>query len=659
MRSSRDLRRDVTDKTVSTTVVGKEALDETRVGQNRDVSTERLLRLTTEATQLRLKVLSLSAENERLRDTISFQLGNLLLAARTWRGLADVPKGLLRLRQQSLERRGRANGKVNLLAPETAGRIQKLTHEVFELSADEIVRRALFECRDPKIAMRLVADLSTSLEFVDHEKSLALARATIRHDPSPHRMLWLAGVLYNAGFIEEPRRLYERLEEMRHTLSANARTRRELIEGAARVQRHGLAIPARRVTRPRKGRRLFYVAASSFPHHVTGYAARTHSLIKAIGGQGWRVEAVTRPGYPFDRNDAQHIVGKTDTYDVDGVRYLRLPGPPSNTTPFDQYCVQASQALFSQIEKVRPSIVQAASNYVNAAPALMAARRAGLPFVYEVRGLWELTSAARNPHWEGTERFELQRRQESIVAQEADAVVAISKGLRNELIARGVDARKIIVVPNSVDPQMFKPRPPDAALKRELGLDDRRVLGFLGSMTGYEGLVDLITALANLRRDGLDVCALLVGDGPAYREVQAAARALGVQDHLIMPGRVPHAEAPRWYSLMNIAVYPRRPAQVTELVPPLKPLEAMAMELPVVASNVSAISETVIHRENGFLFNKGDVDELTDLLGEVIGTPDRSMAVARNARRDVQRRFTWSRAAATLDELYDQWGKAA
>ena len=624
-----------------------------------EASDDRILKLAAEAAQLRLKVLTLSAENERLRETISFQLGNLLLGAKTWRGVLDLPGGLMRLRKSSQERRGRSRALDPHLNPETAARIQQLSLRAFEMSADEIVAAALAECRDPRLAMRVVADLSMSMLLVDFDKSIALARETIRHDASHHRILWLAGMLYDAGMIEEPLALYHRLDGSREAMTSRARQRREMIEGVARIQRSGLNIPPRKATRPGKDHTLLYVAASSFPHHVTGYAARTHSLIKAIDRQGWRVNAVTRPGYPADRNDAQHVTGRLGAQEVDGVVYSRLGGPPSNTTPFDTYCEQSSQALLDHIHKARPAVVQAASNYVNAAPALMAARKAGLPFVYEVRGLWELTSAARTPHWEGSERFEFQRRQETVVAQEADAVVAISSGLRNELISRGVDGRKIVVVPNSVDPEVFAPRPRDNALASEIGLEDRPVLGFLGSMTGYEGLVDLVTALSNLRKTGVDACALLVGDGPAFREVREAARVAGVSDHLIMPGRVPHAQTPRWYSLMNVAVYPRRPAQVTELVPPLKPLEAMSMELPVVASNVSAISETVIHRENGFLFNKGDVGELTDLLGEVLGAPDRSMAVARAARRDVEARFTWSRAAARLDDLYRPWAASA
>lgn len=610
--------------------------------------------LAAEAAQLRLKVLALAAENERLRDTVSFQLGNLILKARTLKGLWHLPAGLWRLRQHSLDLRGR-KALATQFDPSSAERIQALTQRALDLEIDEIVKIALRECRDTQLAARLLADIAAALQPMDFAKSLALAYRTVEIDLTPRRRVWLAGFLYDAGMIDEPHRLLDEVRSDRAGLTPTVQRRREIVSGLHRVRHGGVVVPPRKTYRPPVDRSLTYVAASSFPHHITGYAARTHSLVKAIGRAGWRVDTVTRPGYPADRNDAQAMTGREDAHELDGVIYTRLAGPPSNATPYDDYVDAASKALLAHIQVARPALVHAASNYVNAAPALIAARRAGLPFVYEVRGLWELTNAARVAHWEGSERFELQRAQESLVAKEADAVVAISQGLKNELITRGVDERRIIVVPNSVDPQVFSPRPKDARLQEELGLGDRRVLGFLGSMTGYEGLVDLISALARLRDNGLDVCALLVGDGPAHREIREAARAHGVLDHLIMPGRVPHADAPRWYSVMDVAVYPRRPARVTELVPPLKPLEAMSMELPVVASNVSAISETVIDGANGYLFDKGDLDGLTRVLGGVLDQPDRSRAIGRAARADVEKRFTWSRAADRLGHLYGQY----
>ncbi len=617
-----------------------------------------MARLAAEAAQLRLKVMALAAENERLRDTVSYQLGGLILKARTPRGVWELPGGLWRLRQHSLSLRGR-RAKTADFDAKAAERIQRLSARAMQLSVEDLVKAAVKECRASDVAARLIGDLAAALQPMDFDKSLRLARRSLEIDPSPRRRIWLAGYLYDAGMIEEPLRLMVEARAQGLTPTSAAARRQQILEALSRVRREGLALPPVRPLTAPADRSLMYVAASSFPHHITGYAARTHSLIKAIAKAGWRVEAVTRPGYPADRNDAQAMTGRESAYETDGVVYTRLAGPPSNATPYDAYVDAASRALEQHIHKVRPALVHAASNYVSAAPALFAARRAGLPFLYEVRGLWELTNAARSPHWEGSERFELQRQQETFVASEADAVVAISQGLKTELIARGVDERKIAVIPNSVDPQVFSPRPKDERLMASLELGERRVLGFLGSMTGYEGLVDLIGALARLRKDGLNVCALLVGDGPAFREVREAARQLDVSDHLIMPGRVPHVDAPRWYSVMDVAVYPRRPARVTELVPPLKPLEAMAMELPVVASNVSAISETVIDGSNGYLFAKGDLDGLTQVLGGVLDRPDQSRAIGRAARADVERRFTWSRAADSLELIYGRHAVAA
>lgn len=610
--------------------------------------------LAAEAAQLRLKVLALAAENERLRDTVSYQLGNMILRAKTWRGAMALPVELFRLAEHSRKLRGKGKGRLRYDAV-VAERIERLTARALDMSAEEVARTAIRECKDNDLAVRLLADLAVSLQPVDFAKSVALARQTVVIDGSPRRMLWLAGFLYDGGMIEEPRELYNRVSRSKAPMSAVVRQRREVLEGLARVRDHGLPIPPRRQIRRVEDRSLMYVAASSFPYHVTGYAARTHSLVKAIANEGWRVEAVTRPGYPQDRNDIHIGGGDVGAREVDGVIYNRLTGPPSNTTPFDHYCERAAASLYEHIQRSKPALVHAASNYVNAAPALMAARKAGLPFVYEVRGLWELTNAARVNHWDGSERFLQQRAQETTVAREADAVVAISQGLKDELVTRGVDRRKIIVVPNSVDTKMFSPRAKDRRLSEELGLGDRRVLGFLGSMTGYEGLVDLISALVRVRASGLDACALLVGDGPAFREVREAARSLGMLDHLIMPGRVPHLETPRWYSVMDVACYPRRPARVTELVPPLKPLEAMSMELPVVASDVSAISETVVNGQNGYLFPKGDVRGLADLIESVLNTPQKSLKVGRQARQDVERRFTWSRAAGQMGDVYQQF----
>lgn len=605
-------------------------------------------------TNLRLKVLALSAENERLRNTVSFQLGGAILRLRSLDGLRHFPGEIARLVQLSRQRRGRLkDGEETPKSLEE--RLRRIVARAFDTSAEEIEEAVRHEGGSPVVQATLLTGLGNIIRPLDPAKALILSRRAAAVASTPQNNIALANLLVDAGAVEEPLEIYRRLRSKRTPMPFRSNQRMALLEGMVRVQRGGLEIPPRaRGERSAGGSPgLLYVAASSFPYHTTGYTSRTQAVLKALVDAGERVHAVTRPGYPNDRNDV-HLMQSDAVQFVNGVTYTRLTGPQSNSTPFDHYCEQASEALSQMIDKTRPTVVHAASNYLNAMPALIAARRAGLPFAYEVRGLWELTQAAKDPLFEASERFRWQREQETRVASEADLVFTISQGLRAELVERGVDAEKIVIVPNCVDSEVFAPRRMDKALRDELLIGQSKVLGFIGSMTAYEGLVDLISAMAELRRQGLDVCALLVGDGPAAQEVREAARSLGVERHLIMPGRVSHAEVARWYSLMDVAVYPRRPSRVTELVPPLKPLEAMAAGIPVVASNVSAIRETVQHGYNGLLFERGDVDDLVEQLKQALTDRRRARVLAKQARRHVQDAFSWNAAAAKIVNAYKE-----
>jgi len=423
----------------------------------------------------------------------------------------------------------------------------------------------------------------------------------------------------------------------------------ELVRGLHRVRTRGIAIPGRAdPAYAPEPKRVLYVVNRSLPHDVTGYTMRTHGLVRALREAGWDVQPATRVGYP-----GGHASGTGAHRDeVDGVRYARLAGPDAATTPLDRYVEAAAAVLTEHARGMRPALIHAASNHTNALPALVAARRLGLPFVYEVRGLWEYSSAARIPGWEQTERFALMRDLEGLVAREADLVLTLGEALEAELTARGVEPAKVEIVPNAVDIERFSPRPRDDALARSLGLEHRFVTGFLGSLVGYEGVEDLVDATAELARRGIDAALLVVGEGEAAASIRARAEEQGIAERVRMVGRVAASEVPRYYSLIDVAAFPRLPFRVCELVPPLKPFEAMAMQKPVVAADLPALREVVEHDTTGLLFPSGDATALAERLALLARDPDRAARLAADARAFVDRASTWRAVARTVTGAY-------
>jgi glycosyltransferase involved in cell wall biosynthesis len=248
---------------------------------------------------------------------------------------------------------------------------------------------------------------------------------------------------------------------------------------------------------------------------------------------------------------------------------------------------------------------------------------------------------------------------ECLVAREADLVLTLSGPLKSELVRRGVPAGKISLAPNAVDVEHFRPMAPDLMLGRSLGLEGRFVIGFLGSLTNYEGLEDLVAALAGIVQDGIDAALLIVGDGDAAAGVRAATQRQGLTDRVVMVGRVPSADVPRYYALIDVAAFRRLPFKVCELVPPLKPFEAMAMAKPVIASDLPALAEVVEHGKTGLLFPSGDRAALAAALRMLAEHPARREALGTAGRAFVMRERTWMAVAAGVRAAYAELFEAA
>lgn len=395
--------------------------------------------------------------------------------------------------------------------------------------------------------------------------------------------------------------------------------------------------------------RILHVLDHSLPLQ-SGYVFRSLGILRAQRGFGWETVQVSGP---------RHNAGLPPAEVVDGWTFHRTPKPagPLVRLPIAREALEIA-ALTRRLEQViraeRPDIVHAHSPVLAGLPALRAARRAGLPMVYEVRGLWEDAAVDLGHAREGDLRYRASRALETYVLRRADAVVTLCAAMRAELAGRGIPADKLAVVPNAVDPDRLRPpRPKDPALAAELGLTGRIVLGFIGSFYHYEGLDLLLDALPAIRARHPEVAVLLVGGGPMAESLRARAAAPELAEVVRFTGRVPHEQVERYYDLTDFLVFPRKRIRLTELVTPLKPIEAMAEGRLVIASDVGGHKELVADGETGFLFAAGDADALARRVSEAIASGPEVQARMRAAgRRFVTEQRVWPVSAAAYRPVY-------
>ena len=393
--------------------------------------------------------------------------------------------------------------------------------------------------------------------------------------------------------------------------------------------------------------RILHVFDHSLPLQ-SGYVFRSLGILGAQRGFGWETVHLTTPRYN---------VGSPEVETVDGWEFHRTPKPtlPFAARPVAREALEmraVAARIRALIAERKPDIVHAHSPVLAGLPALWAARRAGLPVVYEVRAPWEDAAVDHGTTREGSARYRVVRGLETLVARGVDGLVTLCEGMRAEFAGRGIAADKITVVPNAVDAASFTGTAPrDAELGRSLGLEGRVVLGFIGSFYRYEGLDLLVAALPAIRALVPNAALLLVGGGEEAERLRAQVAELGLEEHVRFTGRVPHGEVQRYYGLVDLFVYPRRSMRLTELVTPLKPLEAMAARQLVVASDIGGHRELVRDGLTGFLFPPDDPAALARRVADAVqGAGGDAMRAA--ARRFIETERTWPASAAHYEPLY-------
>jgi PEP-CTERM/exosortase A-associated glycosyltransferase len=401
--------------------------------------------------------------------------------------------------------------------------------------------------------------------------------------------------------------------------------------------------------------RILHILDHSLPMQ-SGYTFRTLAILREQRRLGWETFHLTTPKHsaPGDLEE-----------EIDGFRFYRTPwdGRMVQRVPGvrEIAMMQATARRLDKVaRKVRPHLLHAHSPVLNALPALLVGRRLGIPVVYEVRAFWEDAAVDHGTSRDGGLRYRLTRSVETFALHRADAVTTICEGLKRDIVARGIPASKVTVVPNAVDIAAFVFRmEPDLKLKAKLGLANCTVIGFIGSFYAYEGLDLLIEALPKVLARVPSARLLLVGGGPQEQALRALAQQLGLYDKVVFAGRVPHAEVGRYSSLVEVFAYPRRSMRLTELVTPLKPLEAMAQGRLLVASDVGGHRELIRDGETGTLFRAGDASSLVEAIVRLLGQSDRWPQVREQGRRFVECERNWAKSVGQYREVFDQLSQEA
>ena len=400
--------------------------------------------------------------------------------------------------------------------------------------------------------------------------------------------------------------------------------------------------------RPQSPMRILHILDHSIPLH-SGYTFRTLSILKQQRALGWETFHITSPKQGKYTKAEETVDGEWVFARTPQENWMnRLPA-------LNQLAVinNLTQRLQQVAEQIKPDILHAHSPALNAIAALRVGKKLGIPVVYEIRAFWEDAAVDHGTSTEWGPRYRLTRAMETYAIQKVDAVTTICEGLRSDIIQRGIPSDKVTVIPNAVNIEDFNiGEAADTQLAADLGLDGKVVLGFIGSFYAYEGLDVLLKALPAMLAANPAIRLLLVGGGPQDQALKTLAQQMGVADKIKFTGRVPHEQVQRYYNLVDVLVYPRLRMRLTELVTPLKPLEAMAQGRLLVASDVGGHGELIEDGKTGVLFKADDPQDLAGKVLELIAKPERWPALRVAARQYVENERNWPVSVARYKKVY-------
>ncbi len=396
--------------------------------------------------------------------------------------------------------------------------------------------------------------------------------------------------------------------------------------------------------------RILHILDHSLPIQ-SGYSLRTRAMMAAQIAKGWRVQGLTS-----GRQGAAQEAPEPRWEEVDGLIFHRTPGRRNRVPLWEEICglTQLVRTALRVARAEQVNILHAHSPALNGLAGLIVARLLGLPLVYEVRAFWEDAAVGNGTGVARSWRARLTRWLEDFVLQWADARVAICIGLAQDIAARSKTGRSVTIVPNGVDmSRLGHSRPKDEALAEALALPSGAdVLGYIGSLYPYEGVDDLIRAMPHLVALRPACVLLVIGSGPEEMALRALAVQSAVVDHIRFLGPVPHLAVDAYYSCVDVLVYPRKKMRLTDLVTPLKPLEAMAQGRLVAASAVGGHMELIDNGRTGTLFPPDDPAAMARALCALLADKEGHAEQRAAAHGFVAAERDWARLVERYEAVY-------
>ena len=400
--------------------------------------------------------------------------------------------------------------------------------------------------------------------------------------------------------------------------------------------------------------KILYSSHSCLPFVTSGYSIRTHYIVKELGKKGIDISVAARWGFPSDRVDFDDFDKMTDRVELDGVEYNFDPDNGGMLEfKMEEYVNKCAESLMKTAMKNKPSVIHSASDHTIGIASSMVCKSLQIPFIYEMRGLWALSRVANNPRFRNDPRFRIMLSLERKCAESADIVITLSNAMRDMIAEWGIERQKIVVVPNGVSTEEMVPVERDVEISEKFGLRGKTCFGYIGSIVPYEGLEILVRAVVLLpkkKRESMRF--IVIGEGTDRSRIESLAIDSGVSDCFVFTGRVDHSDISKYYSIIDSVILPRTSEEVCEIVPALKPLEAMSMEKPIICSDISPSVELIRGNFNGLLFSKDNPKSLAEVITEVAENLDKFQKLGKASRQWVKKNRNWKKLTERIGDIY-------